>query len=204
MKAKSTFIFILMVAACGGPGAPLLRRSTGDGEGPLVPKCKNVSSTARVDDYITGSYLSTWGSASVEGTMEGVNDAMNGFGLDGQQSEFNQLPVSADPYCRIYTASAQEVSRIIADILPLLGNGILTSDEENGLFITDFIERGHRMARWKDSYEINVSREGPQRTVVRIFRKLYISRGRGVFNEAVSVGHNEAWIITKIAERLKE
>src|SRR4051812_39197011 len=65
-----------MITACSGPGSPLLRTSTGDGEGPLVQGCQNVSGAARVEKYITDFYLSTWGSAFKEGRMEGFGEGI--------------------------------------------------------------------------------------------------------------------------------
>lgn len=74
----------------------------------------------------------------------------------------------------------------------------------NGVFVTELIERQHLAARWRDSYEIAVKSDAPNRTVVRVLRKLYISRGRGVFNQAISNGHNEAWIMTQIRDKLNK
>lgn len=162
-----------------------------------------------VTDYITGSYLSTWGSASMEGAVEGFSEGLRDAAKDsnrqrsGTTENVNLLPFSAEPYCRAYFGNRQDISRIVAEILPLLGNKILVSNEEVGVFATDYTERQHLMAGWRDSYEITVSSEGSTRTVVRVLRKLYISRSRGVFNQAISNGHNEAWIMTQIEQRLK-
>jgi hypothetical protein len=173
-----------------------------------------------VDDYITAFYLSTWESAAVEGGMSGfgegirasaregnkVGEGIAGFtGISGNPSEIiYHLPIPPSPYCRVYAAEPEEVSRVIAAILPALGNAVKTSDETNGIFTTEPIERRHLMARWRDSYEISVVGEAPKRTVVRILRKLYISRMRGEFSQGLSVGHNEAWIMTQIADKLRE
>jgi hypothetical protein len=193
VKARPSAIFItLMVTACSGPGSPLLRTSVGDGEGPLVQGCQNVSSVARVEEYITNFYLSTWGSAFAEGTMEGFGEGIRdsakignrfgqgvaGFmGLAGNPSEIvHSLAVPPSSYCRVYAANPSEVLRIVAGILPMLGNDIRISDETNGLFVTELIERQHGAersggnsfrtfkegaARWRDSYEITVTGEAP-------------------------------------------
>lgn len=72
------------------------------------------------------------------------------------------------------------------------------------MFLTELTERQHWAARWRDSYEIAVMGEAPNRTVVRVLRKLYISRSPEVFSQAISVGHNEAWIMTQIGDKLNE
>lgn len=141
VKARPTAIFIaLIIGGCGGPGSPLLRTSASDGEGPLVPGCHNVSNAGRVEKYITGFYLSKWGSAFAEGGMEGLGEGVRdsakmgnkvgqgiaGFmGISGDPSEITyHLPVPPSPYCRVYAADPQQVSSVVASILPMLGNGI--------------------------------------------------------------------------------
>jgi hypothetical protein len=218
--AHKAILIALIIAGCGGPGAPLLRTGADDGDGPLIEGCHNVSSAWRADKYITDFYLSTWGSALVEGSTEGFGDGVrdtaeagnevgkgiaNFMGISGDPSEMiYHLPVQPSPYCKAFAANPQEVSRVVASILPMLGNDIRTADETNGLFVTGPIERRHLMARWRDSYEISVMGESANSTVVRVLRKLYISRSRNVFNQAISVGHNEAWILTQIGDKLNE
>ena len=181
----------------GGPGAPLLRTSPDDGEGPMIPNCKNVSAAAKVDDYITGSYLTTWGSVHKEANSAA---SIRYFGIDltGQGN--------SNSYCRSYAANANQVFETINNILPLLGNKVLRADKDSGKFKTDFIDRQHGMARWKDRYYIFVESINEDETVVRIFREVYISRPyKGDWSpyvEAISVGHNEAWILTKIDQLL--
>ena len=78
----------LWVTSCGpGPGAPLLRSSTNDGGGPLIPGCSNVSQSDRTQKYILGFYLTTWGSASREGTAAGLMGALDSKGGDTALSE---------------------------------------------------------------------------------------------------------------------
>lgn len=133
---------------------------------------------------------------------EGIAGFM-GFSEDPSEIVYH-LPVQPSPYCKVFAATPQQVSHVVVSVLPMLGNGIRTSDETNGVFVTEAIERQHLAARWRDSYEITVVGEAPNQTVVRVLRKLYISRSRGVFNQATSVGHNEAWILTQIGDKLKE
>jgi hypothetical protein len=232
----SLSIFIINIVGCSTPGALRLRVNKSDGEGPIIPNCQNVSNSTRVDNYITGFYLSTWGSAFLEGASEGMWDGLgkempnrvknrdglikylitqgilqenyssksNKLSIDqGQMSlpvNFDSLIFSSPPYCRVYEASALDVSRAISSIITTLGNDILLSDIDSGLFITGFIDRQHKAARWKDRYIIIVENQSPARSVVKILRELYISRKNGPFNKAISVGHNEAWIMTQVSK----
>ncbi len=209
------FLAAVLVAACSAPGTPPLRTSSLDGEGSLIPDCKNVSKRVRVDRYVTEFYLSTWGSAWMEGAAEGfqqgasdgLRDAMGKRGPFGGASppdpnRPNSLPFPLDPFCTEFRSPYPDVSHAVAGLLPQLGNPILLSDQANGIFETGFVERHHRAARWRDKYLISVE-EGHGRTVVKVLRLLYISRG-GSFNQAISVGHNEAWILMQIAARLRE
>ena len=232
----SFIIFIINIVGCSAPGALRLRINKSDGEGPLISNCHNVSNSTKVDNYITEYYLSTWGSALLEGASEGVWEGLgrempnkvknrddlikylikqgilqenysskgNKLSIDhGQMSlpvNFDSLIFSSPPYCRVYEASALDVSRAISNIINTLGNDILLSDIDSGLFITGFIDRQHKAARWKDRYIILVQNQSPTRSVVKILRELYISRKNGPFNKAISVGHNEAWIMTQISK----
>ena len=101
---------------------------------------------------------------------------------------------------------SQFIANIISKIVNNLGNKIIISDVDNGIFITDFIKRQHNnplsKAQWVDRYEIVVKNEGLKRTVVMIYRDLYISRDPGIYNQAISVGYNEGWIMTQISNDL--
>ena len=85
----------------------------------------------------------------MEGFGEGVRDSAKkgnkvgqgiaGFmGFSADPSEIvHYLPVPPSPYCRAYEANPQQVSRVVAGILPMLGNGIRTSDERRVRYRTD-------------------------------------------------------------------
>ena len=193
----------ILIAACSAPGTPKLRTSNLDGQGLLVSGCKNVSKRVRVDQYITDFYLSTWSSAAIEGAMEGFWEGLReGFGIGTNPSPYrpNSLPFPLEPFCMSFRSPAPAVSRAVARVLPHLGNPVVLSDVANGFFETGFVERSHRAARWRDRYMISVE-ESSSQTVVKILRILYISRG-GPFNQAISVGHNEAWFLTQIIDHL--
>ena len=102
------------------------------------------------------------------------------------------------------------MSRIVAKILPLLGNKIVRSNIREGKFETAFIDRHHQAARWRDRYFITAFKRNTNDTVVGIYRELFISRPNtfhgkdyGPYNRAISVGHNEGWIFSEIDKRLQ-
>jgi len=118
---------------------------------------------------------------------------MSIFGLDGRH-------YPSPPYCTTFNTSTETVDTALKSILPILGNKIRTSDKRTGLYGTEFIDREHPAARWRDRYIITVQRSASKLTVVTVFRELYISRGGTAFEMAISDGHNEAWILAQIAE----
>lgn len=208
---------LILVAACSAPGTPKLRASADDGEGPLIEGCHNVSRSARVENYQTQFYMSTWASAWLEGATQGFLEGLSDDGAVGAILEaslipptviagktYNKLPFPPDAYCRTYDASPRAVSRAVAVIMPLLDNPVTVSDIATGHFETDFKLRQHAAAQWEDRYIIKISGGGPRTTVVYIIRVLYISRDRATFNQGVSVGHNETWILTQIHDRLRK
>lgn len=141
-----------------------------------IPGCQYISDVQRAENYDTQFYHSR--------------------GL----AFFPEL-TNPTPFCRDFRADKGAVSNIIATIVPQLGNPIVAFDKENGIFTTNIIERGHLGARWQDSYSITVTEEQGT-TLVRILRTLHIRRG-GEFRQHPSDGHNEAWILTQISDRLK-
>lgn len=207
------FLSVTLVTACSTLEAGSLRTSENDGQGALVSGCSNVSQTARVDEYETKYYLTTYGSAWLEGASEGMASGEGRIGEAIAQAMvrptnaggfvFNELMTSLQPFCRVYVATRAEVANAIATALPKLGNPILVSDERAGIFRTDTIDRQHPAARWKDSYLIAVEEERANRVIVRILRSVYIARDTA-YNQAESSGQNEIWIFSEIARQLGE
>jgi hypothetical protein len=204
----------LLLLSCAAPGTPLLRREDTDAEGPLIAGCKNVSSRYRVNEYETQYYMSTWGSAFLEGATEGISTDATDEVSAGKivwraaarmVTGTKGLTFKPTPFCRAYTAQFYEVVRAVKEVLPLLDNPITVSDEEEGYFETGFVERSHKAADWRERYLLAIDSETPESTVLRIVRILYIQRKQGGerFNQAVSVGHNEAWIMTRVADKLQ-
>lgn len=228
----TTLICLLAPVGCAAPGTPLMRTSENDGEGQLIQGCNNVSSKARVENYIKDFYLTTWGSSSMEGYMEGLEtglddargtkaglllrqiaDSAGGRRVAAARTQAspesfwpektNSLPASPKPFCRRYAASQAAASRAIALTIANLEHRPLFQDKRNGVFETEFIERSHRSSRWRDRYVIFADWDGPNQTIIRIYRIVYIDRSGDVFNQATSVGHNEAWIMTRIEDLLR-
>lgn len=205
---------VLLIAGCAAPGAPMIRVDPNDGRGPLVPDCNNILPPTQLTTYDTAFYHSTWSSVWIEGAQSGLrlglsskedekkwirfekkfayDVMMSTFGLDGRHYPF-------PPYCTTFNTSAEAVDRALNNILPALENKIRASDKRTGLYGTEFMDREHPGAKWRDRYIITVQRSTSKLAVVTVFRELYISRGGAVFEMAMSDGHNETWILAQIA-----
>jgi hypothetical protein len=215
---------------CAAPGTPMIRTAVQDGEGPLVPGCKNVSSKYRVDNYITDFYLTTSSSATLEGATQGVEEGYRDAlaGMTPEQKEAwsaAEARIAAsladattrtvfvpEAFCRKFALSSARVASVVGKILPRLGNPITRVNEQRDYFETGFIEREHKAARWRDRYTIWLERQAQDVTIVHVVRFVFISRqdaaalsvakksGRlsNPFNQGISVGHNEVWLLTRI------
>ncbi len=221
------------LAGCVAPGTPSMRQSAVDGEGSLILGCQNVSGKTRVESYISNSYLTTWGSSYKEGANQGLQQALDdptlaiggtllqqlvsslasehaagAMRLENSRPSYwrektNSLASSPQPFCRRYAAKFAAVSRAAAATVRQMDFRPRVVDERFGVFETEFVERRHAAARWRDRYVIVVEPEGPDNTVVMVFRIVYIARSDNVFNQGVSVGHNETWIMTRVADQLQ-
>lgn len=207
----------------------MVRTEAHDGEGPLIPGCRNVSSRYRVDNYITDFYLTTSLSAVLEGAAQGVEQGYQDAvaAMSRRQAEAWSTAVAGmaallpdaptrtvfvpESFCRKYALSNARVASAIENILPSLGNPIAKVHPERDFFETGFIERENSAARWRDRYTIWLDRRMPNVIVVHVIRFVFISRKGPVladgknsgrtsnsFSQAVSVGHNEAWLLTRI------
>ena len=220
------------IAGCAAPGTPLVRTTENDGEGRLIDGCNNISRKVRVDNYIKDYYLTTWGSALAEGAMEGVSRGTEDAGrsasgvvvkeavevVSGRKNaaarvqsapeskwreKKNSLSSSPVPFCRRYPAKFSEVYGAVVSTIGDLEHRIILRDKQLGILETDFVERRHSAARWRDRYVIFVDPDEPDQSVVRVFRIVYIDRSGTMFNQATSVGHNEAWILTRVGDQLE-
>ncbi|MEM7424100.1 MAG: hypothetical protein AAF334_10275, partial [Pseudomonadota bacterium] len=62
----------LTAGACAAPHQPPVVQTEAEAGGPLIDGCQNIAQDAVVDQFITASYLTTWGSAWKEGASAGV------------------------------------------------------------------------------------------------------------------------------------
>jgi hypothetical protein len=212
---RLTAIFCtFLLVACTSPGAPTLKTEA-DISGPVIPKCQNVSSTARVEEFNTTDYLTTWGSAWLEGAMQGFGEGLNGGGsvadavqsavlhpATGNDAIFNSLPAFVEPFCRSYDAEFPQVNEAVAQSLQATGYPVQVSNTQIGVFKTGFVNRQQPMAQWQDNYVVTVTPAG-LRTEVKVLRSVYISRDGVTYNQGISVGQNETWLFTQISDRLE-
>ena len=189
-------MFIIAIEGCAAPGAPMLRKNIDDGYGPLLPNCQNVSPSTEVTAYETAFYHSTWSSAWIEGAQVGLR---SGLGVDNEQRKFVRFKKEFayaillqvfgidgrnypfPPFCMKYNAPFGEVADAINNIMPFLENPVIRGKEEYGIFGTNFYNREHISAKWRDRYIITLRETTSNQTVVTVFRELYISRGKEAF-----------------------
>lgn len=117
------------------------------------------------------------------------------------------LGFESNVYCRTYDATKERVFQTVETIFrEYLTNKIHWSNPAQGTLVTEWYDRSHATAKWKDAYKVTISSDS-KTTIVRVFRDLYIQRifpeTDKAYRRATSVGHNEAWILGTIAERLK-
>ena len=206
------------LVGCASSGSPLLRTRADDGHGQLVPGCQNVSPATPPLTYETRFYLSTWGSAWSEGARTGLQTGFQAAPEDRSHARFTkELARSAlmrvfgfdgsnypsQPYCMLYRAGPNTVATALRTVLPQLGNTVVRDQEALGIFGTEFLQREHRAARWRDRYIITTREMVGGGTSVFVFRDLLISRQNSPYTRAESNGGNEAWILLKIASQLR-
>ena len=115
----------------------------------------------------------------------------------------NTLADAPTPFCGYFFASSLTVFDLVEKVFQRLDYPMVLVDRKLGVLETGFVERKHRAARWRDRYVVYVNPTLSSESTVIVFRSVYIDRSGNVFNEAKSVGHNEAWIISQVAENLK-
>jgi len=114
--------------------------------------------------------------------------------------------VKPSAFCRSYSADRPTVSRVVAQMLPQIGNPPKLMDIQSGIFTTEPVARSHVTARWEDSYYITVTEQPEGRSLVRVLRTLHVYRGRQRDTKPTSPipsdGHNEKWLLTQVGDRL--
>lgn len=212
------FIGALGISGCASsPGAPLLRNDARDGHGALLPECQNVSPATPPLSYQTNFYLSTYSSAWSEGTQSGLRAGLKVEQADRSRVRFTKELSSAvvarsfgfdgsfpyPPFCMLYRVPAQRVHSAVAAVMPLLGGKVLRDQEALGVFATEFLDRQHTAAKWRDRYIVHVRELTTGETGVYVFRDLWISRQNDPHVRAQSNGGNEAWLLQRIAREAK-
>ncbi len=115
--------------------------------------------------------------------------------------------VQPKSFCRYYQADKLTISKIIAQILPNIGNPPKLMDIQNGIFTTESMARAH-LTPWEDSYYVTVSQEADGRSLVRVHRTLFVysarrdPRATRPARPIPSDGHNERWLLAQIGDRL--
>lgn len=223
---------LAVISACAAPGAPIIRESGAVGDRPLVPGCQNVSIESRSfalrNEFVTSGYLTTWASATKEGKQEGYREAAEKARASGNprsqlvieqidllmrtqltnspasswQESVNTLLEQPLPFCRYFFADAATIFARVEAIFSQLDYPIETSDSQSGRLETKFVERQHLAARWRDRYVIHVLKAEANASMLIIYRSVFIDRSGEMFNEGISVGHNEAWIIKQVSSAL--
>jgi len=221
------------LVGCAARGAPeLVQTGAGDDQA-LIPGCKNVAWNYRVESFTEGSYLTTWDSALLEGAQEGIrrplDDSKGTAGaavlsrLRDQQpgrvaavNRLHQSPAASwgvrtntlgkipEPFCRRFSHKREVVALAARDVLSgLKGYRLLMNNVKWGVFETSYVERRVGKLRWRDRFVIYVDPGSSDSSEVRIFRDIYIDRSGSMFNQGVSVGRNEAYILTKMDDLLR-
>lgn len=114
----------------------------------------------------------------------------------------NTLAEKPQPFCKIFFADQATVFNLVETIFSQLDYPIEYSDDRLGHLETEFVERRHAAARWRDRYVIHVVKTAANHSVLIVRRPVFIDRSGEMFNEAISVGHNEAWIIKQVSRVL--
>ncbi len=215
---SASFLALLALCGCASPGAPILRANSSDGHGPLIPDCLNVSPTTPARPFQTGFYMSTWSSSWIEGVQSGLNSGlrpepeeksrvrfaknlshtviMRTLGFDGSNSPYK-------PFCMTYRRPLQRVLESLRQMLPGLGYSVALAPSNEYGFITEFVDREHPAARWRDRYIVTFLDTLDGETSVSIYRDLWISRQSETHVRAESNGGNEAWILQEMRRRVR-
>ena len=230
---SSLLLFAGLLSGCGpGPGAPLVRTSISDGEGPLVPGCQNVSSLDTSLKFNPDSYLTTWGSAWRSGAAAGLHDGLQqglrDVGTDIPDNELRSFAYGTLPdsevFCRIYNAKPRKIYKLVVNMIPKFGYRWKYRSRKHWLLATNYVERTHKRDRlsllstcknceklifkskWKDRFFIHIESFNSVKSIVRIRRDIFISRRTknewSDYIKETSVGYNEAVILNRIAQKL--
>ena len=123
--------------------------------------------------------------------------------LPGEEGNVFQSEIfHARPFCRVFASDRKTIALLVKDVLGEMGNPIEISNVEDGIFTSRLTDRQHVGAKWKDGYAITVTEERTNRVVVRVLRRVYISRQGSAYYEGESDGQLEAWILMQVQNAL--
>ncbi len=209
--------FLALVSAgltgCAAPGQPPMDKRAASSLDAL-PDCKNVSPNARMPQFVTQFYLTTWGSAAREGAILGVREGLaegGGVGLialsrmerperiKGSPAIWRTNP--PQPFCMRIAAPRDRVDRALLSSFAELRAFGYRASRSGGISKTSFVRRSHRAAAWMDRFAgyTYALPEGGTAVVVR--RDVLISRQDNPFVQADSVGQLETWIMTRTRQK---
>lgn len=209
---------LLILCSCGrGPGAPPLVDGSSRGF-QVVPGCQTVHPNVVDATFTTGFYLTTWGSAISEGARAGVRDGVGsqpeGAGLIIAAALSDSISIGGDelvpkrtasePFCMVVNSPMSTVRRAQTETfreLRTFGYRQIRSRTSDGLFQTSFVKLEHSSAKWYDRYSSSLLPISSSKTVVFVYREVFISRYGDPYFQGESVGQNETWILSRIRDR---
>ena len=197
-------------------GQPELRSGPQDGQGPMVSGCQNVSSDARTEEFNTHGYGSTWLSAGFEGASQAIAGTLPALGeiagvggrgtADAPPGVTVTMQDGIEPYCRVFPANPEQLFAIareeIERVMPQFGYEVTCGGRIGRVCETNYVFRSHGAAQWADRFRIRVIEIDTDYSYLLVDRRLFISRDREIYNQAIPVGSHESYIITRIADRL--
>lgn len=199
---------LIFGAGCtSAPFAPRLVEASRAEQYLAVARCRNVAKEQILEGLITDSYLTTWGAVYGE-VGHSVTELNQPIAEAGTSILFKMPPNKT--FCMGFETTFEEVIRAVEDTRDMLGSEFLIAKPASGEYETNYVLRSARLGatQWKEKYFIFVSPNLVAGTDVRVYREVLISRERAQpgrkreFFESTSVGHNEAWYLLQLSERL--
>lgn len=213
MRVLGLIALLGVLLNCSALGTPALLPAGTDG---AVPYCQTLPGNAPSIDYVGSSYWTTWGSAYREGGTAGAREGLNERGAIGAAmlaqlrtpSKYKGQDVfavryDADPFCMAFDAPFFTVDAATSKAfseLRRLGFRVTKNGGKMPSYETAFKEGAHRSADWIERFAAAVVRLPDGRTVVVLYRDIFIMRDDTGYYQGNSAGYNEAAILTRIRD----
>lgn len=203
----------LVLVGCAAPGAP---PTVGGAKNNLdaLPYCQNVKGSARLPDFNTKFYLTTWGSAAREGAILGVREGLaegGGVGLIAlarlpKPSRVRGAPViwrqaQPIPFCMRINAPESKVAPALRSSFKELSRYGYRSSRSGEIVSTGFVRREHRAAKWMDRFSGFTYPLPDGGTAVVVQRDILISRQDSPYVQGSSVGQLETWVLARTRQK---